>query len=221
MESISHRADGEGGLCIMAFVVLSALALSGCVETAAELNPETDRQYSPIARRPDVSLAGATVAFVSVDGPPAAVSASFIQDLKKEAASQEIAVADVKKARYFVRGYLSAYLTSDGAAIDYVWDVFTKDKLRVRRMSDVLAVKGEGADPWTIAGEGALASVAAKSADDLAAFLSNTPEAVAEVAAPSKAAHAAASDGKPLSYAPVESPDPPLPPAGGKISSAL
>ena len=220
MESISHRAVGAGGLVPMAFIILAALALSGCVETAAELNPETDQQYFHMARRTDVSLAGATVAFVSVEGPPAAVSASFIQDLKREAASQEIAVADVRKAHYFVRGYLSAYLTSDGAAIEYVWDIFTKDKLRAQRMSDILVVKGEGADPWTIAGEAALASVAAKSADDLAAFLSNTPEAVAGVAAPSGAAHAAASDGKPLRHAPVESVDATLPPSGGRIASA-
>ncbi|HXW20486.1 MAG TPA: hypothetical protein VEK35_08295 [Roseiarcus sp.] len=200
MASIS--AQMARGLCHAAFLVLAASALSGCVETAAELNPEADQQHVHIARRPDVSLASATVAFVSVEGPPAAVSASFIQDLKREAAAQEIAVADPKKAHYFVRGYLSAYLTSDGAAIEYVWDVFARDKERTQRMSDVLVVKGQGDDPWTIAGDEALASVAAKSADDLAAFLSNTPEAVAAVAGP--APHASPNDAKPLSYAPVD-----------------
>ena len=129
-------------------------------------------------RRPDVSLAGASVAFVSVDGPPAAISANFSQIMAREAAAHDIVVADAKKARYLVRGYLSAYATTDGAAVEYVWDVFNKDKQRTQRVNDVLEVKGEGADPWRIVGEAALASVAAKSADDLAAFLSNTPEAM-------------------------------------------
>jgi hypothetical protein len=199
---ISHRAQEARGLCHAACLALSTLALSGCVETAAELGPEAGQQHVHIARRPDVSLANAPVAFVSVEGPPAAVSASFIEDLKREAAAQEIAVADPKKAHYFVRGYLSAYLTSDGAAIEYVWDIFARDKERAQRMSDVLVVKGQGDDPWTIAGEAALASVAAKSADDLAAFLSNTPEAVA--VAGSALPQASQNDVKPLSYAPVD-----------------
>ena len=201
MVSKSHRSQGAGGLCYAAFLVLSGLALSGCVETAAEMNPDIDQEHVHPPRRPDVSLAGAPVAFVSVEGPPATVSASFIQDLKREAAAQEIAVADPKKAHYFVRGYLSAYPTSDGAAIEYVWDVFAKDKERAQRMNDVLVVKGQGGDPWAIAGEAALASVAAKSADDLAAFLSNTPEANA-LAGPT--ANASAGEAKPLSYARVD-----------------
>jgi hypothetical protein len=172
--------------------VASSFLLSGCVETVAQLTPAPDA-HAQFVRRTDVSLAGASVAFVSVDGPPASVSASFSELLAHEAAAHDIVVADPKKARYLVRGYLSAYATEDGAAVEYVWDVFNKDRRRTQRVNDVLDVKGDGADPWRIVGEAALASVAAKSADDLAAFLSNTPEAVA-----------AAADAKPLSYAPVD-----------------
>ncbi|WP_158815991.1 hypothetical protein [Methylocapsa sp. S129] len=173
-----------------------AFPLAGCVETVAEMTPNTDA-HPQFVRRPDVSLAGASVAFVSVDGPPAAVSASFSQIMAREAAAHDIVIADAKKARYLVRGYLSAYATADGAAVEYVWDVFTKDRQRTQRVDDVLDVKGDGSDPWRIVGEAALASVAAKSADDLAAFLSNTPEAVAAVQP------LAGSEAKPLSYAPV------------------
>jgi hypothetical protein len=185
---------------------VAAFCLAGCVETTAEMAPGSDAEHLHLARRPDVSLAGATVAFVSVDGPPAEISASFMKDLAREAATQDIVVADAKKARYFVRGYLSAYPTQDGAAVEYVWDVFTKDKARAQRLSDYLVVKGQGSDPWAIAGEAALSSVAAKSADDLAAFLSNTPEAVAGVK-PSPAADGKMSSvdaAKPLAYAPIE-----------------
>ena len=98
-----------------------------------------------------------------------------------------------------MRGYLSASLTADGASIEYVWDVFTSDKQRAQRLNDVIVVKGSGDDPWALAGEAALKSVAAKSADDLAAYLSNTPEAVAVAAvAPDRAGAA------PLSYAPLQ-----------------
>jgi hypothetical protein len=185
-------------------VLALASALSGCVEMASDIAPKPEA-HAQFIRRPDVSLAGASVAFVSVDGPPAAISANFSQVLMQQAAAHDIVLADGKKARYLVRGYLSAYATTDGAAVEYVWDIFNKDKQRTQRVNDVLEVKGEGADPWRIIGEAALASVAAKSADDLSAFLSNTPEAVATARAPVYATQPLEpAESKPLSYAPVD-----------------
>jgi hypothetical protein len=209
MNSGTPRLAGLRGARQAAIVIASAFALGGCVETAAELSPADAPQHMHLVRRPDVSLSDATVAFVSVEGAPSAVSANFMSDLAKEAAAQQITIAEPKKAHYFVRGYLSAYETRDGAAVEYVWDIFTKDKARTQRLSDFLEVKGQGADAWSIAGDAALASVAAKSAGDLAAFLSNTPEAVAGVKskAPSSAAallRPAAEETKALGYAPVE-----------------
>lgn len=183
---------GAGGSFAVCGALTLAFLLGGCVDTMTQLTPD-EQAHPQFVRRPDVSLADASVAFVSVDGPPAAVSANFSQIMAREATAHDIVIADVKKARYLVRGYLSAYQTADGAAVEYVWDVFNKDKQRTQRVDDVLEVKGEGSDPWRIVGEAALASVAAKSADDLAAFLSNTPEAIASVR-PSPAAT------QPLSY---------------------
>lgn len=203
----SHRLTRAVGVRPAVLVAVMALGLAGCVETAADIAPDPDApEHLHIVRRPDVSLTGATVAFVSIDGPPAEISAAFMKDLAREAAAQDIVVSDVKKARYFVRGYLSAYETTDGAAVEYVWDVFTQDKHRAQRLSDYLIVKGQGGDPWAIAGDAALSSVAAKSADDLAAFLSNTPEAVANAKASPTADHTISSleAVKPLAYAPAE-----------------
>jgi hypothetical protein len=104
-------------------------------------------------------------------------------------------VVEPRKARYLVRGYLSATVTADGATLEYVWDVFGPDKQRAQRLNDVISVKGAGDDAWAVADEAALTSVAAKSADDLAAFLSNTPDAkpipaVARASEPAAAATA-------------------------------
>lgn len=165
------------GGAIVRFAALGlALALGGCVEAATEMAPET-LAHRPIERREGVSLTPATVAIVSVEGAPEAVAASFSRDLEREAKAREIVLVDAKKARYLVRGYLSVAATTDGATLEYVWDVFGPDKQRAQRLNDVIAVKGTGDDPWAVAGENALNSVAAKSADDLAAFLSNTPDA--------------------------------------------
>lgn len=181
-------------LCLLA----APLALCGCLEVAADLAPSAEAHHQ-IARREGVSLAQASVAIVSIEGAPGAIAASFSQTIVREARTRDIVVVEPAKARYLVRGYLSASLTADGASIEYVWDVFTADKQRAQRLNDVIVVKGSGDDPWALAGEAALKSVAAKSADDLAAFLSNTPEAVAVASvAPEQAAAA------PLSYAPLQ-----------------
>lgn len=170
-----------------------ALALAGCVEQAAELSPNLAR--AAIERRPGVEIAAATVSIVSIAGAPDSLTASFTQAVQREGRAREIAFLDDGKARYLVRGYLSAAATANGAAFEYVWDIFGPDKRRAARLNDVIAVQGSVSDdPWSLATPAAMESIAAKSADDLAAFLSNTPDArpVALGASPA------------LGYAPVE-----------------
>ena len=154
----------------------AALALGGCVETAGELaqSPEGSMQF---VRRPDASMAGATLAIMSVEGAPDTLAQAFDQSLDAAATERQIAMAPPTSAKYLVRGYLDASLVKDGAAVDVVWDVFTSDKQRAQRLSDTLIVRGTGDDPWAMVSSAALDGIAAKSADELAAYLSNTPEA--------------------------------------------
>ena len=159
-----------------ACAIVLSLGLSGCVEQAAQMSPETGARPT-LVKREGVTLSEATVALVSVEGAPAAVAENFGAAWSEAAKAQEIALVDAGAARYLVRGYLSANATENGAEIEYVWDVFGPDRHREIRLNDVIAVKGTGADPWALLTPAALQSVAAKSASDLAAFLSRSPEA--------------------------------------------
>jgi hypothetical protein len=163
-------------------ILLSAgVMLGGCNDVAANLpNAEAQAQF---ALRDDANMAGAPVAIASVDGAPADVSARFRQSLDEAAGARRIALAPPAKARYLARGYVTASLIEGGAEVDIVWDVFTPDKKRAQRLSDAIAVKGAGDDAWAMIDDAALNSVAAKCADDLAAYLSNTPEAAPASAA--------------------------------------
>ena len=179
----AHAAKGKATLALLV-ALTTPLALGACVavETTAELAPDAAAS-NQFALRAGANLAQASLAVVSVEGAPPAIAADFVRRLDGAARSRDIAVVDAAKARYFVRGYLSASPTEDGAEIEYVWDVFAADKHRVQRLNDVVEVKGAGDDPWALAGEAVLTSVAARCADDLAAFLSNTPEAAPVAAA--------------------------------------
>jgi hypothetical protein len=162
-------------------LLLGCATLGGCNDIAA--NPPSAGAQAQFVRRDDANMAAATVAIVSVDGTPADLSAHFSQSLDAAAAARRIGVVDPANARYLTRGYLTASLIEGGAEVDLVWDVFTPDKKRVQRLSDAVGVRGAGDDAWAMIDGAAIDSVAAKSADDLAAYLSNTPEAAPAAAA--------------------------------------
>jgi hypothetical protein len=164
------RAFAAGLLLLMA-----CAALGACNDVAA--NPPSADASPEFILREGANMAAATVAIVSLDGAPADLSARVRQSLDEAAAARRIAVVEPAKARYLVRGYLTASPIEGGAEVDVVWDVFTPDKQRAQRLSDAIAVKGSGDDAWAMLDDAALNAVAAKSADDLAAYLSNTPEA--------------------------------------------
>ena len=178
--------DSARALAAGVILLSAGVTLSGCNDVAA--NPPNVDAQAQFALRDDANMANATVAIASVDGAPADVSARFRQSLDEAAAARRIAVvASSAKARYLVRGYVTASLIDGGAEVDIVWDVFTPDKKRAQRLSDAIAVKGSGDDAWAMIDDAALNSVAAKCADDLAAYLSITPEAAPASAALSDA----------------------------------
>ena len=93
----------------------------------------------------------------------------------------------------------------DGAAVEYVWDIFNKDKQRTQRVNDVLEVKGEGSDPWRIVGEAA--SGERRGQERRRSFRLPVQHARGgrqRARAGFGRSAAGAAEGKPLSYAPVE-----------------
>jgi hypothetical protein len=160
----------------VAVVALGCLGLASCVEAASDAAPETALAQAPIAKRDGVSLAAATVAIVSLQGAPAAAGDDFRQSLAKQFAEHEIVAADAKKARYLLRVYLAATSAEGGANLEYVVDVYDSHHQRAARLDDGVGVNGSG-DAWSLMSTAVIESVAGKCADDVGAFLSNTPEA--------------------------------------------
>jgi hypothetical protein len=132
-----------------------------------------------MAARPGVSPRGASVAIASIEGAPSTLAQRFVERTRSEAAAMDVTLTDVRNANYLVRGYLSVAPADKGTVVSYVWDVFDSRRARVQRVEDAVGVKGSGSDPWSGVDDKALADLAVKSATDLAAVLSNMPEAVA------------------------------------------
>ncbi len=178
-------------------VLACGIGLGGCVEDNAAQAPVAAAPPSDnIARRPDVSPAGATVAVASISGAPGSLDDKYQAMLTSFAKGGHVSMADAGGANYLVRGYLSAYPEGDTAtAVSYVLDVFDAGKRRTQRVEDEVVVRGTAPDPWSLVSDDVLAAVAQKSAADLAAVMTNTPEAIAASAAPGVASPQVAANG--------------------------
>jgi hypothetical protein len=165
-----------------------ALALAGCSETIGPLDAST-----PVVRMG--SPRSVPVAFTSLEGPPAALSTRFVEKLASEARSREIRPVEADAARYFVVGYLNANAGEANTTLfTYVWDVFDSSQRRIQRLEDEISVRGSARDPWSLADEQVLSSLASKSAEDLAGLIASLPEALAEASAPKRTQTAALSE---------------------------
>jgi hypothetical protein len=159
---------GKGGVSAL----LLALGLAGCADTAT--SPET--ALAPSVRREGANLAAAPVALISLQGAPEGPGGDFAKALMRELSARGVTTAAPKGARYLMRGYLAARPGEGGADISYVFDVYDRTRARATRLDASFAVKGDG-DAWSLMDEKTVDSLAGQSADDIAAWLSQTPEA--------------------------------------------
>jgi hypothetical protein len=189
--------------CRIGLALVCGFGLAGCVEDVAQAPPVPAAPPADnIARRPDVSPAGATVGVASISGAPAGLGDRFQAMFAAAAKRGNVSVVDGGSPNYLVRGYLSAYPEGDNAtAVAYVLDVFDSKKQRTQRVGDEILVRGQASDPWSLVNDDVLAAVAAKCAANLAAVMTNTPEAIAANSAPAAAAQVATA---------------PVPPADGR-----
>jgi hypothetical protein len=199
--------------------------LSGCMDANVAQAPDPSAPPSTnMARREGVSPAGATVALASFSGAPQDITDRFTPMFADAAKSGEVNFTDPDKANYLIRGYLNARPEGDATALTFVLDVFDSKKERTQRIEDEILIKGQAADPWSLVDDQALAAAAAKSADDLAAVMSNTPEALLAANPPPSEGHdVAANDGQTVVGATPPSAPPPSasPPQNGVGLAAL
>jgi hypothetical protein len=120
-----------------------------------------------------------------MEGGPSPLQTQFMALFNADVAQHDVALTDTASARYLARGYISAFPVDGGAKLTYVWDIYDRTNHRAQRLNDEVALKGAAADPWSLVDGAALSALAAESAGELAAYLSNTPEALAQAPAAS------------------------------------
>ncbi len=167
-----------------------ALALSGCADTSGPA-PGTLAQANSI-RPSGASPHPAALAVTQMEGAPSPLQNQFMALFNADVIQQDVALTDQNSARYLARGYISAFPVDGGAKLTYVWDIYDRTNHRAQRLNDEIALKGSAANPWSLVDGAALQELAARSAGDLAAYLSNTPEALSAATTATDAAAQAA-----------------------------
>jgi hypothetical protein len=127
---------------------------------------------------------GASVAFDSIDGPPAAQFSKLVQDLNDEAHARRLAVVSrAQPSAYRVRGYLAARVLKHQTTVSWLWDVFDQDERRALRITGEETVKGRHPQGWNAADDQMLKRIARSSMDQLAVFLTS-PDVMPNALAP-------------------------------------
>lgn len=115
------------------------------------------------------------IAFAPVIGAPAKVSSKMNELLVAAAGQKNIPVVGAKEAEYTVRGYLVAAADAKGTKLSYIWDITDKGGKRAKRIQGDELIEGKkGGDPWALVDEPAMQRVAAKTADELIAWIPTT-----------------------------------------------
>ena len=185
----SRRRTSPPQIAFAAFGLLCTGILGGCVETTAMSGAETPEPRARLAASAaGADLHGVRVALASLSGVPEPLEDRMKDALAAQAGERNIALAQPAKAAYLIRGYVTTYPAATGTTVAAVYDVFDANKKRAQRLEDDIIVKSDGADPWSGFNAAAMDSLAARSADDLAAFLTTTPEALSVAASGSEPA---------------------------------
>ncbi|WP_294541842.1 hypothetical protein [uncultured Rhodoblastus sp.] len=171
---------GKGALA--GFMALAgALALAGCADASG---PAPGATAQAVSFRPSgASPSPAALAVTQMEGAPTQVQKQFMALFNADVVKDDVTLTNSASARYLARGYISAFPVEGGARLTYVWDIYDRANHRAQRLNDEIALKGAAADPWSLVDGAALQALAERSAGELSAYLSNTPEALAANAA--------------------------------------
>ena len=154
-----------------------------------------------------------------MEGAPSPLQSQFMAYFNADAA-QERRGADRfgRRALSGARLYLGLSWSRAARKLTYVWDIYDRTNHRAQRLNDEIALQGAARRP-VVAGRFAPPSsaLASRSAGELAAYLSNTPEALAAAQADRGRHGASASDAAKAVAAPAKAPDAP---AGQALSYA-
>jgi hypothetical protein len=171
----------ECRIAVCTAAIALSLVLGGCVETmtAPVASVEQSSAQSVIAPLPGISPSGAKIAFAGLAGAPESIRKAMSDAMTAEVAARKLTLATPYSAHYLIRGNISVYPAGKGTEVAWVWDVYDARKKFRHRLTDSLTLPAVAQDGWSLVTQQHVADIATRSARDIAAYMTHTPEAIA------------------------------------------
>ncbi|PIO97127.1 conserved exported hypothetical protein [uncultured Pleomorphomonas sp.] len=127
---------------------------------------------------PAVPAAVATFSFDQIKGVPTNKQDELAKSIAKYAQQRNLRLVrrTDTTATYHVWGYLSAVGGDVGTNVTYVWDILDQSGNRVLRFSGIEITGGANDDPWESVTGSVLDTVAARTVEDVYAWINRLPQ---------------------------------------------
>ena len=156
-----------GGARICA-VIAFALSVAGCNTTGQQAGGLATGQRT-------------TIAFESIDGPPAPVFQRLVRKLSDEAEARQVPVVTREGfAPYRIRGYVAIGVRKRQTVVSWVWDVYDAQAGRTLRLSGEEKAGPAGRGGWQSVNDEVLSRIARSGMEQLAVYFrgpATTPDA--------------------------------------------
>lgn len=145
-------------------------------ELAGPTVPAPPEATQPAA--PTVPAAIATFSFDQIKGVPTTKQDSLAKSIAKYAQQRNLRLVRRidTNATYHVWGYLSAVGGDVGTNVTYVWDILDQSGNRVLRFSGIEITGATASDPWQSVGGSTLDNIAARTVEDVYAWINRLPQ---------------------------------------------
>lgn len=154
-----------------AFSILT-LILSGCMETASDLNAVRPKPTMQQILAPNIP-----VSLISVDGLPVSKNQQLNELLLEEAKQRNVILTmESGQPRFKIKGYMSAYTVEGGTVMSWVWDMYDTHLQRAQRLGSSTLIKRNHIDPWSVVDDATLKIVASNSMNEIAAYLASAKD---------------------------------------------
>lgn len=174
-----------GGMIRLVTAIGCAVLLVSC-QTMTPPKPKTADMSGPTVpappeatqpMQPQIAAADAAFRFDQILGVPSLQQDTLARYLASSARARNIKLvrrAD-SSAPYRVLGYLSAVGGDAGVEVTFVWDIVDAQNNRVHRVTGVEVAATASADPWSGVSDPDLQDIAARTIEDIYAWVNRLP----------------------------------------------
>ncbi len=186
INAAATKLSGVRGTIVALAAALMAGGLAGCAGNGESLLASGESGQLAESGQATQQATRGRIAIAPVIGAPDTIAKQIVGELTKELGKGSVAVAQSsgEQVDYTLRGYIVAARETTGTKVSYIWDVTNPTGARAHRITGEEVVNGAGpGDPWASVSADMVSVIAAKTGQQLIAWMPAKAAAPQPVAA--------------------------------------